>query len=87
MSYSLGLKWGTLKSWDLTNENQTAKDLLWRYEEIGSSISAMMQHDTPEQKEILCQLIDAVQGDIYLYWDRKIVSKDEAKKYIHEYGE
>lgn len=81
---SLTLKWGTLKSWDMKSEKGIA--LLRKYHEIGSSASAMLQHDTPEQKDLICQMIDLCDGDIYLDWDGKHVSKDEAKKYVMEYG-
>jgi len=81
----LTLKWGTLKAWDFEG-NEAAKALLRRYAEIGASFSAMMQRDTPEQKEIICKLIDMTPGEIYLDWDGKWVSKDEAKRYVMEYG-
>lgn len=81
----LTLKWGTLKAWDFEG-NETAKQLLKRYAEIGASFSAMMQRDTPEQKEIICKLIDLTPGEIHLDWDDKWVSKDEAKRYVMEYG-
>lgn len=81
----LKLKWGTLKSWDFTG-NDRAQELLEEYEKIGASISAAMQHDTPEQKEIICKIIDLMPGKIYLVWDGKYVSKKEAKKYVLEYG-
>lgn len=81
---SLSLKWGTLKSWDIHSENGMA--LLRRYVEIGSSLSAMAQRDTPEQKEILCQLIDCCAGEIYMDWDGKYVSKEKAKEYVRNYG-
>jgi hypothetical protein len=80
------LKWGTLKSWCFPTE--AGQELARRYDEIGSSLGAMTQHDTPEQKEIICQMIDLCDGDeIYLDWDGKNVSKDEAKKYVMEYGQ
>jgi hypothetical protein len=81
---SLSLKWGTLKSWDIHSE--TGRALLKRYFEIGSSAGAMTQKDTPEQKDIICQLIDGCAGDtIYLDWDGKDVSKEEAKAYVRNY--
>jgi hypothetical protein len=81
----LSLKWGTLKAWRLTSEK--GKELLRKYDELGSSASAMMQHDSPEQKELICQMIDECGAEeIYLDWDGKYVSKDEAKKYVMEYG-
>jgi len=72
------LKWGTLKSWHITSEE--GKKLLSKYSEIGSSFSCMMQKDTPEQKEIICKLIDLVPGKIFIDWDAKYVSKEKAKK-------
>ena len=41
---SLSLKWGTLKSWDLSN-SERGKKLLQEYREIGMSFSAMGQYD------------------------------------------
>lgn len=79
----LTLKWGTLKAW---NFGDWAKPLFKEYSEIGSSMSAMMQHDTPRQKEIICELID--KGNfkkVYLDWDGKEVTKKQAKKYVMEY--
>lgn len=81
---SLALKWGTLKRWKIRSEKGLA--LLKRYHEIGASASCMMQHDTPEQKEIICQLIDGCAGDIYLDWDGVYVSKEKAKEYVRSYG-
>lgn len=82
----LTLKWGTLKSWDFTTSERGA-ELLKEYRQIGSSFSAMAQNDTPRQKEIICELIDLCDGDtIYLEWDGKDVSKEEAKKYVLNYS-
>jgi hypothetical protein len=81
----LTLKWGTLKSWNFEGNKEACK-LLQRYVEIGSSSSALMQEDTPEQKEIICQLIDLMPGEIYLDWDGEYVSKEKAKEYIMDWG-
>ena len=78
------LKWGTLKSWNV--KSAEGKALLEKYGELGYSMSAMAQHDTPEQKEIICKLIDLMPGKIYLDWEGKCVSKEAAKKYVLEYG-
>jgi hypothetical protein len=83
---SLTLKWGTLKSWNVEG-NEKAIELMKRYVGIGATFSAMSQHDTPEQKEIICQLIDLSIGEIYLEWDDEFVSKEAAKKYVMEYGQ
>ena len=80
----LTLKWGTLKAWNLTSEK--GKELLERYIAIGASASAMMQSDTPDQKDLICQMIDECGAEtIYLDWDGKWVSKEEAKRYVVEY--
>lgn len=78
---SLTLKWGSLKSWNIVSEEGQA--LLKKYFELGVCLSAMAQRDTPEQKEIICKLIDLVPAKrIYLEWDSKYVSKEDAKKYV-----
>jgi DNA-directed RNA polymerase subunit F len=81
----LTLKWGTLKAWNFSGLHE-AQALLEQYDELGRSMSAIMQHDTPEQKEIICKIIDLMPGKIYLAWDSKYVSKSEAKRYVLEYG-
>lgn len=81
----LTLKWGTLKSWEFHSEK--AKELLKEYGEIGSSVSAISQKDTPRQKEIICELIDLGSFEtVYLDWDCKEVSKQGAKEYVMGYG-
>lgn len=57
------LKWGTLKGWCFKNSPK-AFEALKEYKEIGSSFSAMMQKDTPRQKELICIMIDNVNGPI-----------------------
>jgi len=79
------LKWGTLKAWRFTSKK--GKELFKKYCDLGSSLSAMAQRDTPEQKQLICEMIDIVPGDIFLDWDDKYVSKKEAKKYVMEYGQ
>lgn len=82
---SITLKWGTLKAWNVRTPEAFA--LLKKWHEMGVSMSAMAQHDTPEQKELLCQMIDASNCDeIYLDWDGEMVSKARAKEYIRTYG-
>lgn len=79
------LKWGTLKAWKLTSEK--GQELLLQYHALGSSLSAMAQRDTKEQKALICQMIDECSTpEIYLDWDGKYVSKEEAKQYVMEYG-
>ena len=81
----LTLKWGSLKAWNF--ESDEAAELIKKWFDIGASMSAATHHDTPEQKQILCELIDV--GDfeiVYLDWDGEEVTKDAAKKYVMEYG-
>lgn len=76
----LTLKWRTLKSWKF---GEWSKPLFEEYNKIGSSMYAMCQKDTPRQKEIICELIDKGNFEtVYLDWDGKDVSKEEAKKYV-----
>lgn len=80
----LTLKWGTLKGWNLTSVQ--GMRLLREYFKIGACMSCAMQKDTPRQKEIVLELIDLMPGKIYLDWDGKYVTKEQAKKYVMEYG-
>ncbi len=80
---SLSLKWGTLKAWHFNSEK--GKKLLQEYFDIGSSMSAMAQNDTPRQKEILCELIEECNGEIWNDWDGKKMSKKKAKDYVTNY--
>lgn len=78
------LKFGTLKEWHLQSER--GQELLKQYAEIGMSASTMCQNDTPEQKALICQMIDECSADtICLDWDGKSVSKEEAKAYVMGY--
>ena len=79
----LTLKWGTLKGWDLKTPEAVA--LVKAYHKEPTSYSVMMQRDTPSQKEILIKLIDLC-DEIWLDWEGKQVSRDEAKEYIRTYG-
>lgn len=81
---SLLLKWGTLKGWDLHSDK--GKALLKRYSELGMTMGAMDQKDTPEQKELICQMIDECDGVIQNDWDGNYYTKQEAKQYIKEYS-
>ena len=84
MAEELLLKWGTLKGWS-NIESARSLGILKLYHELGAAASAMAQHDTPEQKQLICDLIDSVDGEIQNDWSGDIMSKDEAKKYVMEY--
>lgn len=81
------LKWGTLKGYNFSNSPE-ALEALAEYNQIGSSLSAMMQHDTPRQKELICIMIDKVQGSVSSDWTGEdwTNDRDKAKNYIMEYG-
>lgn len=83
---SIVLKWGSLKEWRVHSER--CIELVRRWHALGVCDSAMLHHDTPEQKQILCELIDECTAKkILLDWENKLVSKKAAKKYIREYGD
>ncbi len=77
MDEYLLLKWGALKGWRVESEASMAA--LRRYHEEPVSWGCAQQRDTPTQKDALCELIDAIDGEI--------LSKEEAKKYVREYGQ
>lgn len=83
---SLTLKWGTLKACDIKTESAWAA--AQKYFDAGEqSAGAMTQHDAPEQKAALCDLIDAVNCEtIDNDWTGEAMSKDAAKSYVMEYG-
>lgn len=83
MPNHLTLKWGTVKGWKL--ETPEAKAALQKWADGGVPISAMLQHDTPEQKEALIKAIDFM-DEIWLDWEGKTVSREEAKEYVRNYG-
>lgn len=81
----LSLKWGTLKSWGLHSEK--GQSLLKRYFDLGTSADAMTANDDQEQKELICQMIDECNAPtIHLVWEGIDVPKDEAKRYVLDYG-
>ena len=81
----LKLKWGTLKGWNL--KSKPALDAAHALFDAGKRcMSAALQRDTDEQKELLCALIDAIDNhQVYLDWNGEYVSKDEAKDYVRGY--
>jgi len=85
---SLTLKWGTLKAWNLDKDGP-AFAALKRYHEAGHvALGAAQQDDTPEQKQAICDIIDGLDAEtVCLDWDGEDVSKDEAKRYVMEYGQ
>ena len=84
---SLALKWGTLKGYNFTDAACIAA--MERLLETPRSMSAMLQEDSPEQKQLLCEVIDAVSavgGEIYNDWSGEDMTAEHAKQYIMTYG-
>lgn len=84
MSEFLSLKWGGVKGWEGLTDQSVA--ILNRYYADGMPFSAMADKPDDARKAILCELIDQIDGEIYLDWENKTVSKNEAKSYVMEYG-
>lgn len=78
------LKWGGIKSYRI-KDDETFK-LLEQYYSDGVPMSAMADKPDQARKEILCQIIERIGKDVYLDWDGKYVSVEDAKKYVMEYG-
>ena len=80
----LTLKWGSVKGWDLGTDE--AKAALKKWANYGVSMSAMAHKDKPDQKQALIDAIDFM-DEIWLDWEGKQVSREEAKEYIRNYGQ
>lgn len=79
------LKWGTLKAWDFGNSPK-AFEALKEYKKLGSSMSAMLQKDTDRHKDLICVMIDNVQGEVQNDWTGEVYkNKEDAKNYVLNY--
>jgi len=78
------LKWGTVKGYDNLEKNDIK--ILKRYFEDGVPMSCMMDKPDQARRKILCEFIDQFDGLITNDWTGKTMDKDEAKKYVTEYG-
>lgn len=59
---------------------------LENHNQLGSSASAMAQHDNQRQNEIICELIDLCDDStIRCGLFSEYLSKEDAKKYVMEY--
>lgn len=85
MTESLLLKWGTIKGWD--NFSEKSQEIVSRFYEDGMCMSAMADKPDEKRKVILCELIDQLDGEICNDWSGEMMTKDEAKKYVMEYGQ
>lgn len=80
----LTLKWGTIKGWgNLTEQSQA---IVRRFFADGLPLSAMADRPADDRREILCELIDQIDGEIWNDWDEAVMTKDEAKAYVRDYG-
>lgn len=81
------LKWGTLKGWSFKNSPE-ALEALKEYQSLGSSMSAMLQKDTPRQKVLICKMIDKVNGSVSSDWTGEdwTDNRQAAKDYVMNYG-
>jgi hypothetical protein len=77
MAASIDLKWGSIKGWDGMEEGHPARIALEKWMDSGQGMSAM-QRQTEEQRKLICDVIDAVNGGT--------MTKEAAKKYVMEYG-
>lgn len=85
MAANLTLKWGNVKGWDGMAEGHPARAALKKYLDSGQGFSAM-QRQNDEQRKIICELIDAIDGEIHDDWNGGTMTKDDAKKYVLNYG-
>lgn len=80
----LALKWGTIKGWNNFSDN--SMKLLKKFFEDGVPMSAMLDRPEHSKKLILWELIDQLDGEIENDWSGEILTKEQAKKYVMEYG-
>lgn len=79
----IALKWGTIKGWE--DMSPASQAILQRWSDLGESMSCMAQNDTPGQKDLICELIDQLDGRIQNDWTGEFMTKEEAKDYIRNY--
>lgn len=79
------LKWGTVKGWDHLSEK--SQGIMRRYFADGISMSCVTDKPNEKRKDILCELIDQLNGAIWNDWSGKKMTPDEAKAYVREYGQ
>lgn len=81
---TLLLKWGTVKGWNGFQEGECF-ELLKKYLD-DSPMSCALDKPDEGRKALLCELIDKFHGVIHNDWDGVDMTKEEAKKYVMEYG-
>ena len=81
MKEYLWIKWYTIKEISVCTEKSMAA--YGRYIESGPrSMSAATHVDTPAQKRALCDLIDAINGEIKDAGTMETTTKEKAKRYL-----
>lgn len=81
---SLTLKWGTIKGWD--NFTEQSQEIVSRFYSDGEPMSAMADRPDGDRIKILCELIEQLDGEIWDDWNGVPMTKDEAKRYVMNYG-
>jgi len=81
MAASISLKWGNLKSWSGMDDGHPARIALQKYMDAGPSASAMAEQ-SQEERRLICEIIDAVDGKIVNDWTGNVMTKNEAKEYV-----
>lgn len=79
----LELKWGTVKGWKI--ETDEARAAFKKWADFGMSAGCANHVDKPGQKKALLDAMDSF-DEFWLDWEGVQVSREEAKKYICEYG-
>ena len=81
---SLTLKWGSIKGWSCAG-NEKMLEALKRWGDTSPEYQAM-RRNTPDQAVLICEVIDACNGEIWNDWDGVIMTKEAAKEYVMGYG-
>ena len=82
---TLLLKWGTVKGWNFDDVESEAFQRLKKYLE-NAPASCITDHPDEERKKLLCEVIDMMDGEIQEDWGGEMLSKEQAKDYVMNYG-
>ena len=81
MAVSIELKWRNIKGWDSIPLDHPAASALQKWIDSDPGIGVMTR-PTDEQKELICAVIDAVDGTIINDLTGEVMTPEEAKAYI-----
>ena len=76
----MSLKFGQVKSWSLNTPE--ARRVGTIYIERAKATKWEDWDGSDEQKRLVCDIIDALDGRITSDWTGELITKDEAKRYI-----